>query len=321
MSYPQEVLKKAREEYEREKENFRIENERKKAKIYSCVPKARILEREIAATGFKISSLILKGKDVDKGLSEIQSYNRMKKEELGSLLVENGFGRDSLDIKYLCPLCSDTGVKNGRACSCIEGIRRRLMYERLGGFNEKNCPTFEALKLSYYGDSREIMENTLKKCYNYAEGFTTNSKSLLFYGSVGLGKTHVSRAMGKIIIDKGFDVFYIPFTTLSQKLENAKFRKSDESYEDFISPVLNCELLILDDVGAEFSSAFSISLLYEIVNSRLIGNKPTIISTNLNDEMLAERYGERTASRLVCSYDVLLFKGSDIRRKIKFNPQ
>ena len=321
MSYPEEVLKKAREEYEKEKENFRIKNEQNRMKIYQRLPEARILEREIASTGFKLSSLILKGQNIEEGLAQIQSYNEEKKKELGDLLVRNGFLRDSLEPRYYCPLCSDTGVRDGRACSCIENIRKRFMYERLGGFKENSYPTFEELKLSYYGDCRDIMENTLRKCCNYAENFSTSSKSLLFYGGVGLGKTHVSKAIGKMAIDKGFDVFYVSFTTLSQNLENAKFRKNDESYENFILPVLNCELLILDDVGAEFTSAFTVSLLYEIVNSRLIKNMPTIINTNLNDEMLSERYGERTASRLVCSYDVLLFKGSDIRRKIKFNPQ
>ena len=319
MAYPEEILKKAREVFNARKEDFRLSNERKRMEIFSKIPEADSLEREIASTGFRLSKLILEGRNIEEGLAEIKSCSEKKKKALGDLLVLNGFARDSLEPKYICPVCCDTGIKDGKACSCIEKIRRKLMYERLGSFNETNYPTFEELKLSYYGEYAPLMEKTLSRCFNYAESFSNDSKSLLFFGGVGLGKTHVSKAIGKIAIDRGFDVFYIPFTTLSQTLENAKFRRNDESYEDFIKPVLDCELLILDDVGAEFTSAFTVSLLYEIVNSRLISNKPTIISTNLNDEMLSERYSERTASRLVCSYDVMLFKGSDIRRKKKFN--
>ena len=319
MAYPEEVLKKAREIFNTRKEDFRLSNEKKRMEIFSKIPQAASLEREIASTGFRLSKLILEGRNIEEGLAEIRRFNEEKKKELGDLLVLNGFLRDSLEPKYICPLCCDTGIKDGKACTCIEKIRRKLMYERLGSFDETNYPTFEELKLSYYGDYSPLMEKTLNKCRLYADNFTTDSKSLLFFGGVGLGKTHVSKAIGKIVIDKGFDVFYIPFTTLSQTLENAKFRRNDESYENYINPILDCELLILDDVGAEFTSAFTVSLLYEIVNSRLISDKPTIISTNLNDEMLSERYGERTASRLVCSYDVMLFKGSDIRRKKKFN--
>ena len=319
MAYPAEVLKKAREEYNQKKELFRSENNRLRSEIYSKVPKAQLIEKEIASTCMRLSSCILEGGDIEKNIEEIRRFNKQKIKELSLLLCENGFASNSLETKYFCPLCQDSGIYKGKTCSCVTDIRKKLMYERLGGFEDSSFPEFNSLQLSYYGEYQGLMENTLQKCFNYAKGFTLSSKSMLFFGGVGLGKTHVSKAIGKMVIDKGFDVFYIPFTTLAQKLENAKFGRSDDSFEDFLSPVLDCELLILDDVGAEFTTGFTVSLLYEIVNTRLIKNIPTIINTNLDDDDLREKYGERTASRLANCYSFMVFKGEDIRMKLKFS--
>ena len=84
--------------------------------------------------------------------------------------------------------------------------------------------------------------------------------------------------------------------------------------ENTLNSLIECDLLILDDLGAEFSTQFTVSVIYNIVNSRLLGGKPTIISTNLSLIQLETVYTKRTASRILSEYTLLRFDGSDIRQ-------
>ena len=75
-----------------------------------------------------------------------------------------------------------------------------------------------------------------------------------------------------------------------------------------------CDLLILDDLGTEMTTAFTISALYELINTRLLKNRKTIISSNLAIFELRNRYSEQIMSRLEGEYQVLTFRGNDIRK-------
>ena len=79
--------------------------------------------------------------------------------------------------------------------------------------------------------------------------------------------------------------------------------------------MINCDLLVLDDLGAEMPSAFSKAALYNLVNTRMLSKKPTIINTNLTMKEIAERYSERVASRLIGNYNANKFLGEDIRQQ------
>ena len=80
---------------------------------------------------------------------------------------------------------------------------------------------------------------------------------------------------------------------------------------------MNCDLLIVDDLGTEMTTSFVQSALYQIVNGRLMAGKQTIISTNLSPEEIGRRYSEQILSRIEGEYQVLLFFGEDIRRLTK----
>ena len=79
--------------------------------------------------------------------------------------------------------------------------------------------------------------------------------------------------------------------------------------------MMECDLLILDDLGAEFSTSFSYATLYQWINTRLNKRLPTIISTNLTPKELLDLYGERVFSRLIGNYVPLFFAGQDVRQK------
>ena len=132
-------------------------------------------------------------------------------------------------------------------------------------------------------------------------------------GSTGLGKTHLSLAIARAAIDKGFGVIYGSVQNLMAKLEQDRFGRGNEG--ESAKAMLECDLLILDDLGTEFTTQFVTASMYNLVNSRLLAAKPTIISTNLSMKDLNDKYTERFTSRIIGGYDRLVFLGRDIRQQ------
>jgi DNA replication protein DnaC len=180
--------------------------------------------------------------------------------------------------------------------------------------------SFDDMELSYYPDTpdplsrlsiRERMRGVLSFCRSYAENFSTSSSSLLMRGATGTGKTHVSLAIAKIAAEQGHSVIYGPAQQLLHKIEKEHFGRSDGNSEDMMA---GCDLLILDDLGMEFSSPFYVSCLYNLINTRMLADLPTIISTNLNQSQMQERYGDAITSRITGSFNPIVFLGKDIRQ-------
>jgi DNA replication protein DnaC len=130
-------------------------------------------------------------------------------------------------------------------------------------------------------------------------------------GKTGLGKTHLSLAIAARIIEKGFGVVYGSAQNLLRSVEMERFSK--DSGTDALNSLLECDLLIVDDLGAEFQTSFTASAVYNIVNTRMLTGRPTIISTNMTTDELKSAYSDKVVSRLIGSYDVLRFFGNDIR--------
>jgi DNA replication protein DnaC len=157
------------------------------------------------------------------------------------------------------------------------------------------------------------MKNNFEYCKDYAENFIPNATGLYMYGKTGLGKTHLSLAIANEVIDKGYDVYYGSIQSIMDKLEGEHFGRlprEDSIKED----ILTCDLLIIDDLGAEFATQFTNAELYNILNSRLLSSLPTIISTNLDLDEIAEKYSQRVASRIMGSMTAIYFCGRDIRQ-------
>lgn len=218
---------------------------------------------------------------------------------------------------YDCALCEDTGYINGKICSCVKEIAKSIITTDLCSAMPMNECTFDNFQLKYYADadSEKRMRSILNVCKEYAENFNPESSSnLLFMGASGLGKTHLSLAIAGEIIKKGYLPVYGPAENLFNEIEKERFssyRNESDSYNTMIS----CDLLIIDDLGSEFITTFSKSILYNLINSRILSRKPTIISTNLNMKELEKSYSARITSRLIGNYDARLFLGKDIRQQ------
>jgi DNA replication protein DnaC len=185
--------------------------------------------------------------------------------------------------------------------------------------------TFETFKLDYYSDEpnangaspRRTMRIIFEICQNYAHKFGAKSNNLFFVGAPGLGKTFLSACIARVVAESGFSVVYDTAGAIFAKFEDAKFSREEDDRQEARKEtrrILECDLLILDDLGTELVTSFTISALYEIVNTRLITGKKTIISTNMGLEELRARYSMQIMSRLEGEYEALTFSGEDIRK-------
>ena len=133
------------------------------------------------------------------------------------------------------------------------------------------------------------------------------------------GKTFMSNCIANELLKKGKTVLYQTAPVLLESVINYKMSKNKSSIDNIYSSVLNCDLLIIDDLGTESLNSMKLSELFTIINTRILNlnNKitKTIISTNLNINEIFNNYEERIGSRIIGYYDIYRFFGEDLRFK------
>ena len=317
MAYSKETYKKAEQELAQRRSRALAERENHHRIAVETVPEILEAEEKMSRAGLAtIKAVGMGAADAKEYIQKLSEINLEAQAQRRLLLKSNGFPEDWLDVHYTCKKCEDKGFVGGIMCGCFKELLKSIEYEKLcSKLPVGNC-RFDNFKLDYYPDGagtspKKRMESVLNYCKAYAADFSHRSPSLLLYGKTGLGKTHLSLAIAGNAVEEGYGVIYSSAQNLFNKLEKDKFGKADTNTEETI---LDCDLLIIDDLGAEFTTQFTVSALYNIVNSRELEGKPTIISTNLMPEQLTKAYGERIASRILSDYVMLYFDGSDIRQ-------
>ncbi len=318
MTYSPSEYEQARRELDRRRNQAQAVQKAHRDEIAAKFPELIKIEQEMANAGLSVIKALGMGDDSTHYIKSLEKASLNAQKRRADLLKENGYPEDYLKVKYYCNNCEDKGFKDGRMCSCHKLILRSLAYEKLcSKFPVDKC-TFTNFDLNYYPDKgdditpRKRMTAVFDYCKNYANNFSSHSPSLLMAGKTGLGKTHLSLAIAGQVINRGYGVIYASAQNILNKLENEKFGRSDNS--DTERKLLECDLLILDDLGTEFSTQFTVSAIYNIINSRLLSDKPTIISTNLSFEQLEKVYSQRISSRILSEYTLLCFDGTDIRQ-------
>ncbi|MBQ3109667.1 MAG: ATP-binding protein [Clostridia bacterium] len=302
----------------------------RKNEVFSRIPRIAEIENRLTATGMVLLSRVADNEmSAEEFVAKIMAENRELNEEKARLLTDNGYSVDYFDPPFVCSLCSDTGYNSeNKLCTCLKteltkrALREANLTDHMAGH------TFETFDLSYYSaefnptygtSERENILSILNLAKEFVTSFDTYPKNLLFYGSSGLGKTFLSSAIANELIKKGVDVLYISSNNLFSILEDIHFGRGDEKSHYISEKVLNAELLILDDLGAEFITQFTTSELFRIVNHRLLTGKKMIFSTNLTLSHLTKTYSERIVSRIIGEFDTCMFFGEDIRKKKAFN--
>ena len=323
MGYNQENFRRIRAEYETKALYAERAADGRREELHEKIPGLRELDAELSTFGLRILKQALEGGDTRAGIAKLREENKRILERRRQLLAAYGYPEDYCRPHYACEKCRDTGYQGIRMCSCM---RRRLVEagmasSGLGGLLERQ--SFENFSLEYYRANPEEyrrMEQNLRAVKEYASGFCTEgehpSGSLLFLGGTGLGKTHLSTAVARVVIERGYDVFYNSAVGMVSDFETRRFGNGLAAGDaDNTARYISCDLLILDDLGTEVVNQFTQSTLYYVLNSRLNARRPCIVSTNLGAGELRRTYTDRIASRLLGEFRLVPFYGVDIRRQ------
>ncbi|OFI06627.1 DNA replication protein DnaC [Clostridium acetireducens DSM 10703] len=287
--------------------------------IKKKLPEVLEIENQIKKLCINLSINILRNtenKDIYlKKLKEKITNLRIRKSEL---LVSNGYSIDFLDIHYECSKCKDTGYIGTKKCICYNHKMIQLYYKnsdlkdilKKNNFSNFNFNYFSPVKWGECLESpRKNIENIVSKMWTFIENFSNSIENFLFYGNSGTGKTFLSHCIAKEILDRGYLVVYRTSDNLLQDLKEIKFR-GNEYLNDML---INCDLLIIDDLGSEQINDFSKTELFNFLNKKLLKRKKMIISTNFSLEDILKNYSERISSRIIGDFNLCKFYGEDIR--------
>ena len=323
MGWDGKVMRRALQRFQEDRRQREERLEERREKIFARQPRLREIDRELRATMSRIIATALRrGTDPRPAVELLKAENLSLQKEKRELLEQMGLPEDCLEEKPACPLCGDSGYRNGAVCRCLRQYYAREQQRELSRMLDLRGQSFETFSLDWYSEecdpalgisARENMDWVYRTCRRYAGQFGPESGSLLLTGDPGLGKTFLSAAIAREVSGEGWSVVYDTAGHIFESFEAKKFGR-EEGEDSDVERILRCDLLILDDLGTEMTTAFVQSALYSIVNGRLLERRATILSTNLKLDELGRRYGPQTASRMEGEYQILPFFGQDIRK-------
>ena len=226
MSYSQEVYSRATEMLERRKEKATMEAQFRFDEISAKIPELESIQQKLSNIGLSISKVFLFSDDKKADMEKLMEESLKLQDEKKKLLVKYGYDENALNITYHCPDCKDTGFIGSRRCKCHKELLKNIERENLSKIAPLDDCTFDAFKTEYYPDT-ERAERIRANCLKYATNFTTNSKSIIFYGGTGLGKTHLSLAIANVAINRGYSVVYGTAQNILNDLQNENFGRTD----------------------------------------------------------------------------------------------
>ena len=324
MAYDGRIMQRALARFDEDKQRRGAQLEQRRRTAYARAPRLAEIDTELRGTMSRIiSSALARGTDPLPAIRVLRDENLQLQRERVQLLASLGYPADWLEEKPACAQCGDTGYVQGGVCPCLRAYYAREQLAELSRLLPLGEDSFETFSFDWYDSTvqpafgvspRENMERNFDVCRDYAYQFDRGGGNLLLSGGTGLGKTFLSACIARVVSENGFSVVYDTAASVFSRFEDAKFRRDDGGSED-ADRCMKCDLLILDDLGTEMTTAFVQSALYQIVNGRLMEKRATVISTNLAPEEIGSRYGRSVLSRLEGDYEILPFFGEDIRAK------
>ena len=324
MATKTQIYKEVLREYDRIRTQKAAEQRRKKAFAYERAPRLEEIEQELSLLGVQAAkAVLLQTNQMTDVVATLREKQQVLLQEKKQLLASIGMQEHALEQEYVCPHCQDTGYIGNEPCVCLKQKVMDKLYDQSNVRDIVKVENFDSFDLRLYSDKviakekmspRENATNILRHGLAFVERFEKgNGENLLLYGSTGLGKTFLCSCIAKELLEKGFMVLYLTAGQLFRKLEEIRFsHEEDAEKEEWDKELLEVDLLIIDDLGTEFSTAFTASELFRLLNDRKLKNKSVMISTNLNAKEITNQYSDRITSRLR-EYQVLRFFGEDIR--------
>ena len=303
----------------------KYEQDQRREEVYQKVPQIRQIEDEISSQAVRCARKLLDGDTNAK--EELKQHIEDLREQKEVLLSAFGFPADYMEMHYACPECQDTGYVDGRKCRCFKKEEIRLLYSQSNIEEVLLRENFDSFSYEYYDDRvvipeiqmtvADYMRQVHTWCKEYVENFEKKGGNLIFTGSTGVGKTFLTNCIAKALIDQYQSVINLSSNDLFDVFSKNKFHyDTEEEMKDMYQYILDCDLLIIDDLGTELNNTFVSSQLFYCINERLLRKKSTIISTNLSMTMLRDTYSDRISSRIISQYSIIPLYGDDIRTKI-----
>lgn len=316
MAYSQDVYRRAEKILDKRRESANMEAQKKIEEIGEKIPEIQEIQNKMSRIGLEISKVFLFSKNKEADINKLREESLELQRQRKELLLANGYSEKDLEVPYTCPYCKDTGFIKNRICkNCHTKILRDIEKSDLSKIAPVYDCTFESFIVDerfYPGEAFNKAERIVESCRSYASSFTVNSKSLLLLGGVGVGKTHLSLAIANVVINRGYSVIFGNSQNIVSDLQAEEFNEKRELMY-YKRAVLNCDLLIIDDLGTEVLNQSRLAILYNIINSRLMSKLPTIISSNFTLDELEEKYDQRIFSRITGEYSTLTLDGNNVR--------
>lgn len=287
---------------------------------YKKIPRLAQIDRDIASVSLRKARLLL-GESAD-GDFDLANQIQLLSEERKRLLAANGYPEDYLKMQYTCPICQDTGYVGNEKCICFRKAISEHLYTQSNIRELLEKASFDSFSLNYYSEdminestglsARETAQSALNCAKDFVKNFDHSFENLFLYGDTGVGKTFLSYCIAKELLDTTHSVIYYSSFDLFDAFARNTFSNSEESQgeNDYI---LDCDLLIIDDLGTELTNSFVASQFFLCINERILRKKSTIISTNLTLGNFMDTYSERVFSRVSSNYTMIKLIGSDIR--------
>lgn len=296
--------------------------DRRKAEIYERIPRIAFIDKKIQELGFTAVSLAFKDVDTKPYEDQIKDLAQRKKD----LLVENGYPDSYLEMQYHCDICKDTGFVGNEVCTCRKQLSIEEKYSQSNirdvimreNFRTFNMNLFSQNKYFDYGVSPYAnIEYVVRDVRYFIDNFENERRNIYIFGDVGRGKTFLINSIAKDLLDRNFSVIYLTATKLFRFMNDYLYAFSErkEVLQDKYDMIFTCDLLIIDDLGAEAGRDSDKSNLFDIVNERINAGKPIIFSSNYDEDGLKEIYEERVFSRIIGSSTIYEIFGEDLRLK------
>ncbi len=323
MGYNKQAYILTKESFKVREQKARLDAEQRRAEVENAIPELKDIHAKLAGTSADIAIEIARGKEnIEARINALRDKNLALQAKKAELLKANGYPEDYTRVKFQCDKCNDTGAVGTKVCDCFhkEVVSNTIRMSGIGALVDKQ--SFDTFDLKYYADDArtlEVMHNVSDMLKKYAEDFTTDRRSVLMMGGTGLGKTHLSTSVAKVVIENGYDVVYDTVQNILGDFEYERFSRgyNSDAEEKRTDKYFECDLLIMDDLGTEVTNSFTVSCLYNLLNTRINKHLPVIINTNLTHNELMKRYESRITSRLLGEFIVTQFVGKDIRQQKK----